>query len=163
MIRLENWLCIRIILDQLADLLQQPVMILIQNRCFCVGFSVPESNGIIIAYQRIELTVIGSAFNSFDLFFHVSFSFRVSGHFKISFWGECYRHRKTGAEGLCALRMVCYVCEVNHPVTYLQSRRAMCDDHNGLIRHTPEILEQMLFRISIECRGCFIQEQYRAI
>ena len=32
------------------------------------------------------------------------------------------------------------VPEVNHPIAYLQSRRAMCHDHHRLIGHAPQIL-----------------------
>ena len=42
---------------------------------------------------------------------------------------------------LYALRAVC-ICEINHSVTYLQSRRAVCNNNNCLVGHTPEILEQ---------------------
>ena len=70
--------------------------------------------------------------------------------------------KKNGSGSLLyALRAVC-ICEINHSVTYLQSRWAVCNNNNCLVGHTPEILEQTLFRICIESRSRFIKEQYRA-
>ena len=65
-------------------------------------------------------------------------------------WGNYPLKKKNGSGSLLyALRAVC-ICEINHSVTYLQCGRAMCHNHNGLIRHTPQILEQSFFRIGIE-------------
>ena len=56
-----------------------------------------------------------------------------------------------------------FVCEVDNSIAYLQSRRTMCDYNHRLVRHTPQILQQSLFCIGVECRGSFIKEQYRAV
>ena len=56
-----------------------------------------------------------------------------------------------------------FIHYLNFSVTDSKSRRAMCNNQDCLIRHSPEVRQKFLLRSLIQCTGGFIQNQDRTL